>query len=62
MLARGLTSADVGQPLSVGIWLTQNIKNYDGASGSITLNSDCEGSRAVSIQQVQDGKFVKYGE
>ena len=58
MLGLGLRAVGDTDPVAVGAWLTQHINEYRGVTGSITLNEDCEGSRAVVIEQVKNGEFV----
>lgn len=58
ILAEGLKESDAANPESVGVWLTKNVKNFSGVTGTISLNDDCEGTREAVIQQVKGGKFV----
>lgn len=58
VLAKGLAAVGADNPTAVGQWLTGNIKDYQGVTGPITLNQDCESARLADIQQVQDGNYV----
>lgn len=58
ILAKSLGAVGSADALMAGEWLTKNINGYNGVTGSITLNDDCEGSRAVVIQEVKQGEFV----
>jgi len=58
LLAKAISAVGSNNPEAVGQWLTNNVKNYQGVTGSITLNQDCEASRAAVIQQVKGGSFV----
>ncbi len=59
LLAKAITAVGTNDPVVVGQWLTNNVKDYHGVTGSVTLNQDCEASRAAVIQQVKGGSFVE---
>ena len=58
LAALGISKTGSNDPIIVSKWLTNNIKNYQGVSGSISFDQDCESIRTAKIQQVKDGKFV----
>ncbi len=58
LIAYGIKGAGTEDPESLAKWLIENTEDYQGITGSITLNPDCEASRSAVIQQVKDGKFV----
>ncbi|MDB5259987.1 MAG: hypothetical protein JWN37_218 [Candidatus Nomurabacteria bacterium] len=52
---QGTSSQD---PATLAAYLTTKINNYQGVGGSITLNSDCEAKREVTVRKVDAGQLV----
>lgn len=60
ILAEGLAKSDSASPEGVGLWLTKNVSNFSGVTGTVAINNpDCEGTREAIINQVKAGKFVR---
>ena len=51
--------APIDNPEATARWMTEHVRGYQGVNGSITLNSDCEASRAGVIFQVRNGTYEK---
>lgn len=58
LLAQAVENAG-SDPDRIAQYLSQEIKNYQGVSGVLSLDSDCEVRREVVIRMVRSGKFEK---
>ena len=46
-------------PTAVGAWISTT-HNYNGVSGKLSFDSDCEAGQGVILKIVKDGQFVPY--
>ena len=58
ILAKAIDAVGDQDPVAVGEWITTELGTYQGAGGTISFDSDCEGARDVVVRQVKDGEFV----
>lgn len=57
LMAKAISAIGTDNPEAVGVWLSRNVNAYNGVTGPITLNNDCEAERSAVIQQVKGGSY-----
>ena len=57
MLDIAIRNSNSTSPRDIAQYLTNNLGQYSGVGGNISLNKDCEAQRDISIGHVVDGEI-----